>query len=326
MGYTPKERRFPNKIMSKTGILLESGTNELEIVEFHVNHVTADGSVETAFYGVNVSKVKEIIKSPEKLADIPRAHPSISGVVNLRGKIIPIIDLPKWLGRSREDLVCRKVIITEFNNIQIGFLVHDVARIHRVSWSAVETPSGIMNQAEKECITGIVKFDEKILMMLDFEKIVSEINPDLGQGSMPKIGKSSKRTGKTIFIAEDSAFVRKQMIDLLKGAGYRVFSAANGKLALQKLTEAAKQSENTNHPITSYLNLIISDVEMPQMDGLHLTAKLKEHPLLKKVPVLIYSSLVTEENKKKWKAIGAENFISKPDIEKLVQHVDRLVI
>lgn len=312
--------------MSKTGILLESGTNELEIVEFHINQVGDDGSVENGYYGVNVSKVKEIIKRPKKLADIPRAHPSITGVVNLRGKIIPIIDLPKWLDKKREGLVTQKVVITEFNNIQIGFLVHDVARIHRVSWSAVETPSGIMNQAEKECITGIVKFDEKILMMLDFEKIVSEINPDLGQPNLPKIGRSSKRTGKTIFIAEDSAFVRKRMTDLLKGAGYRVFSAVNGKEALQKLTGAAEQSESTNHSITKYLNLIISDVEMPQMDGLHLTANLKEHPILRRVPVLIYSSLVTEENKRKWKSIGAESFISKPDIEKLVQHVDRLVI
>jgi len=312
--------------MSSTGILLESGTNELEIVEFQINQTADDGSIESGYYGVNVSKVKEIIKTPEKFADVPRAHPSIIGVVNLRGKIIPIIDLPKWLNKERLGLVCHKVIITEFNSIQIGFLVHDVARIHRVSWSAVETPSGIMNQAEKECITGIVKFDEKILMMLDFEKIVSEINPDLGRGNMPKVGRSSKRTGKTIFIAEDSAFVRKQMTDLLKGAGYRVFSAVNGKEALNKLLGAAKESMSTNNPISSYLNLIISDIEMPQMDGLHLTAKLKEHHLLRSIPVLIYSSLVTKENKKKWEAIGVESFISKPDIEKLVQHVDRLVI
>jgi len=311
--------------MSNAGILLESGTNELEVVEFQVNLSDEKGNLVPSYYGVNVAKVKEIIKTPEKFSDVPKAHPAIVGVINLRGKIIPIVNLPQWLDKVDDGTTCKRVIITEFNRILTGFMVHEVARIHRVSWTAVETPAGIMNQAEKECITGMVKFEDKILMMLDFERIVSEINPDMGRANKIDIRKSSKRAGKTIFIAEDSAFVRKMMGDLLKTAGYRVFMASNGREALTKLTDAAELARKTNRHINSYLNLIITDVEMPAMDGLHLVTNLKKHDVLRNVPVVVYSSLVTEENKRKWKSIGVDHFLSKPDMVKLVHHADRLV-
>ncbi|MDH5542935.1 MAG: chemotaxis protein [Nitrospinota bacterium] len=311
-------------MMSKTGILLESGTNELEIVEFQINYNDEHGNIVPSYYGVNVAKVKEIIKTPPKFSDVPKAHPSIIGVINLRGKIIPIVNLPQWLDKEDDGSTCKRVIITEFNRILTGFMVHEVARIHRVSWTSVETPAGIMNQAEKECITGMVKFDEKILMMLDFERIVSEINPDMGRVSKIDIRSSGKRAGKTIFIAEDSAFVRKQMSEMLKTAGYRVFTASNGREALTKLTTAAEEARKSSRQIKSYLNLIITDIEMPAMDGLHLVTNLKKHDVLKDVPVVVYSSLVTDENKKKWKSIGVDHFLSKPDLAKLVHHVDRL--
>ncbi len=307
--------------MAQTEILLESGTNELEIVEFQVNFYDERGEMKPGYYGVNVAKVREIIKSPETFADVPRAHPAIVGVINLRGKIIPIINLPHWLNKQHKDLHCDRVIITEFNRVLTGFLVHSVARIHRLSWERVESPSGLMNQAEKECVTGIVKFDDKILMLLDFERIVAEINPDTGF-NRAQFSPSAKRAGKTVFIAEDSAFIRKKVETMLRQAGYRVFAASNGLEALHKLSNVAADAEKKGLPIERYINLIISDVEMPQMDGLHLLTKLKAHKTLKAVPVVIFSSMVTKENRTKWHSLGATDFITKPEIERLIQLVD----
>jgi len=309
----------------ETGILLESGTNELEIVEFRINHKEDDGNIVSDYYGVNVAKVKEIIKSPAHLANVPRSHHAISGVINMRGKIIPIIDLPGWLKKGDPSVKCERVIITMFNKILTGFLVHSVSQIHCVSWERVESPSGLMSHTEKDCITGLVKFEEKILMMLDFERIVGEINPEVNASSV-SVKKSDKRKGKTVFVAEDSAFMRRVMVDLLKNAGYRVFAATNGVEAMEKLNNVAESALKSGIPIKRYLNLIVTDVEMPQMDGLHMVTKLKEHDVLKNIPILVCSSMVTPENRRKWSSLGADAFISKPEIDRLVQVVDSKVI
>lgn len=310
--------------MAETGVLLESGTNELEIVEFRIKHKDSNGNIISDHYGVNVAKVREIIKSPEQLAGMPRSHSAISGIINLRGKIIPIINLPIWLKKNDPDIKCKRVIITMFNKILTGFLVHDVSRIHCVSWQRVEPPYGLMSNTEKDCVTGLVKFEEKILMMLDFERIVGEINPELNAPSV-SVKKSDKRRGKTIFVAEDSAFTRSVMVDLLKNAGYRVFAASNGVEAMEKLNDVAENSLKNGIPIKRYLNLIVTDVEMPKMDGLHMITKLKENSVLKNIPIVVFSSMVTVENRRKWSSLGADTFISKPDIDRLVQVVDSKV-
>ncbi|GMT42173.1 MAG: chemotaxis protein CheV [bacterium] len=311
--------------MSESGVLLESGTNELEIIEFNVNQKNSNGSVNSGYYGINVAKVKEIIRCPGSFADVPRAHPAMSGVYNLRGRIIPIINLPKWLNKEHGDFECERVIITVFNKVYTGFMVHSVSRIHRVSWERVESPSGLMNHAEKECVTGLVKFDEKILMMLDFERIVCEINPE-AMVSTVKVKKSKKRQGKTVFVAEDSTFMRKVMVDLLERAGYRVFTANNGIDAIEKLNRIAENAVQENISLNRYVNMVVTDVEMPGMDGLHLTTKIKAHDTLKNIPVAIFSSMVTAENKRKWSSLGADAFIGKPDINRLVQLVDSQIL
>ncbi len=307
--------------MAQTDILLESGTNELEIVEFRIDVKRPDGEIMRGYYGVNVGKVREIIRTPESFSDVPKAHPAVAGMINLRGKIIPVIDLPTWLNKDDPNLKRERVIITEFNNVTSGFMVHTASRIHRVSWEKVESPSGIMDQAEKECVTGLVKIDEKILMLLDFERIVSEISPGMSFKAKP-IRTGKRRSGKTIFVVEDSAFVRNQMVDILKTAGYRVFTAENGLEALNKLTSIADDAIKKSLPIERYLNLIISDVEMPKMDGLHLTMKLKANSILKGIPIVVFSSMVNVENKKKWASLGAVDFIGKPDIARLVNIID----
>ncbi|MEE8483705.1 MAG: chemotaxis protein, partial [Nitrospinota bacterium] len=265
--------------------------------------------------------VREIIRTPENFSDMPNAHPAIAGMINLRGKIIPVIDLPIWLNKGDPDLKRERVLITEFNNVTNGFMVHTASRIHRISWEKVESPSGIMNRAEKECVTGLLKFDDKIIMLLDFERIVSEISPGMSFTSKT-IRAEKKRNGKTVFVVEDSAFIRQQMVSILKAAGYRVFTAENGLEALNKLTGIADDAMKKSIPIGRYLNLIISDVEMPKMDGLHLTMKLKDNPILKDIPIVVFSSMVNLKNKKKWESLGAVDFIGKPDIERLVNIID----
>ncbi len=311
--------------MAQTEILLESGTNELEIVEFRVDFKEDDGSITPGYYGVNVSKVKEIIKSPEGLSGTPKSNPSIAGVINLRGKIIPIVDLPQWLNKRDDDVLPARIIIMEFNKVTTGFLVHSVVRIHRVSWESVNSPAGIVSKAEEECVTGIVKFDKKIVMMLDFEKVVTEINPDSGARSNDA-KKCKTRSGKTVFIVEDSIFMNKRIVETLTKAGYRVFSSINGKEALQKLIGVAKEAVENKVPLSSYLSCIVTDVEMPKMDGLHLAARLTAHSSLKAIPIIVFSSIVDDSNKKKWDSLGVNKFVSKSDIDEIVHAVDRTIL
>jgi len=310
--------------MSNRGILLESGTNELEIVEFHVNRRGENGEIQQAFYGVNVAKVKEIIRSPGFLSEVPKAHPALLGVLSLRGKIVPVISLPKWLGKEQHDEPCTRVIIMEFNRIITGFSVHSVSRIHRVSWEKVESPKGVISSPEEECVTGIVKFEDRILMMIDFEKIVAEINPEMGASDV-KVTKASKRESKTVFLAEDSSFINKMIVDLLTTAGYRVFTSFNGQDALLRIMNVVADAKSNKRPISNYLNLICTDVEMPKMDGLHFVTKIREEPLLKKLPVIVFSSLVAQESKRKWDSIGVDKFMSKAEMNHLVEHIDKLI-
>ncbi|MBI3600447.1 MAG: chemotaxis protein CheV [Nitrospinae bacterium] len=307
-------------------ILLESGTNELEIVEFQIDRREPDGTVYQGYYGVNVGKVREIIKTPDNITEITKSHPAVAGVINLRGRIIPVINLPKWLGKYDPDLPLNRIIVTEFNRIYNGFLVSSVSRIHRVSWERVEPPTSLMTGVGEECVTGIVKFDNKILMMLDFEKIIAEVNPSTG------IGREKSETGKiehkdkTILIAEDSGMIMKLIKGALTDAGYNVLWAYNGEDALKRLNELSDKSAVQNKNLTDFINLVISDIEMPKMDGLHLLSRIKSHPRLKELPVIIFSSMATQDNIKKWEGLGASDFISKPDMNILIQTVGRYII
>lgn len=307
-------------------ILLESGTNELEIVEFQLDRREADGSTSQGYYGVNVGKVREIIKTPDNITEITKSHPSVEGVINLRGKIIPIINLPKWLGIYNQDLTLNKIIVTEFNKMYNGFLVSNVARIHRVSWEKVEPPSSLMSAGEDECVTGIIKFDNKILMMLDFEKIIAEVNPATTIKEGISEAKADENRNKTILIAEDSGMISKLVKNSLTGVGYNVILAYNGEEALIKLSELAEKSSAHNKRLSNFVNLVISDIEMPKMDGLHLLTKIKSHPVLKDLPVIIFSSMASADNIKKWEGLGASDFISKPDMNILYNCVKKHII
>ena len=295
------------------GILLESGTNELEVVEFEVQ-----GNK----YGINVMKVKEIIQ-PMPITFIPHAHTHIEGIIQLRGEVLPVIDMAKVLGMPpSENQSTDKYIVTEFNQQKVVFHVQNVTRIHRISWNDIEKPSE-MYQGGNNQIIGVIKINDSMILLIDFEKIVVDINPHSGihVDQIKSLGER-ERSEKQIVIAEDSPLLRKLLHDTLHEAGYdRVEFFENGQLAYDFL-EATLEKENTFEEV----QLLVTDIEMPKMDGHHLTRRIKEHPVLQQLPVIIFSSLITDELRHKGTGVGADAQVSKPEIARLVQYIDELAL
>lgn len=297
-----------------TDILLESGTNELEVVMF---------TVAGENFGINVLKVREIIQ-PIPITPIPKSHPNVSGVIRLREEVIPVIDLSKVLNlppseNSKQD----KFIVSELNQTLVAFHVHDVSRIHRLSWKQIEKPNEFSAGTEAYAI-GIIKLDEEMAILLDFEKVLVEINPESGVNvdKLKVLGKR-ERSEKRLIVAEDSAVLRQMLEDTLTEAGYEnVQFFENGQLAWDYLSNLSKEKEDP----TDHIQLIITDIEMPQMDGHHLTSRIKADPKLSEIPVVIFSSLITDDLYHKGNRVGASAQVSKPQIVDLVKEIDRLIL
>ncbi len=295
-----------------TKILLENGTNELEVLEFYLNGNS---------YGINVAKVKEIIPY-QKVTPVPNAHPSIEGIFMPRETMITAIDLKNCLQRG-EATDGGLFIITNFNKLDIAFHVDDVAGIHRVSWRDIIKPDSTVSTTEEGIATGIVKYEEKLIIILDFEKIVSDINPETGL-KVTEIDELGERTRNDvpILIAEDSALLNKLIVESLKKAGYHnTIHTKNGQEAYDVIQECKREGSLKEH-----VQCIITDIEMPLMDGHRLTKLVKEDDETKDIPVVIFSSLVNDEMKKKGEALGADAQLSKPEIGNLVRVVDELVL
>ncbi|WP_075981101.1 chemotaxis protein [Bacillus massilinigeriensis] len=299
---------------NKKGILLESGTNELEIVEFGIG---------TNKFGINVIKVKEII-NPVTITQVPHAHKNVEGIIELRGEVLPIVNVATALGFPPSDHPEQdKFIVAEFNKQKIVFHVHSVTQIHRISWDQIEKPSE-MYQGPESQIIGVIKLNGEMILLLDFEKIVVEINPESGINiqQVQKLG-TRERSNKRLVVAEDSPLLRKLLHDTLAEAGYHnVEFFENGRDALNYLENISE----TGKDVTSQVQLIITDIEMPQMDGHHLTKRVKDNPNLAPIPVIIFSSLITDDLKHKGQMVGAEAQVSKPDIAELVLLIDQHVL
>ena len=293
------------------GILLESGTNEFEIIEFSVGGV---------YYGLNVAKVREVINAVP-VTFIAKSHPNLDGVFTLRSRVMPLVNLARALKAppTSDDF---KIIVCEINNFHVGFKVDAVYRIHRISWTQMEPAPSISGS---DLVVGIVKMPERMIILLDFEKILADVNPEMNKKmtaipvSTPDLVKLRQK--KTILIAEDSRMLRDLLLSTLHTAGYNTISNENGQEAWNKLEELAEKEA----PITDTLQMIITDIEMPQMDGHHLTKRIKSHPRLKDLPVVIFSSLINEEMRLKGLALGAFAQITKPEIEQLIGIVDQKI-
>lgn len=298
----------------ETGILLESGTNELEILEFRVG---------SNYYGINVAKIREILPF-QPPTPVPNSHPCIEGIFMPRDVIISIIDLSKSLGKeSSTDPNKDMFIVTNFNQLNTAFHVSGVEGIHRVSWADITKPDTTINTAGNGVATGIIRLEKKLIIILDFEKIVSEISPETGLkiSDIDRLGKRERYT-YPILIAEDSPLLSKLITECLHKAGYSNITAMdNGLEAWNKLLQY--KQEGTVHKNVS---CVITDIEMPQMDGHRLTKLVKEDPAFGEIPVVIFSSLVNEEMRRKGELLGADAQLSKPEIGMLVEAVDKLVL
>lgn len=299
-------------------ILLESGTNELEVLEFVIVHEENGKQIEQ-HYGINVTKVRKMIQMPE-LTQPPASNPSIAGLFYSTGisdSYITAIDLKRYLFKTNEFNYGKEsiIIITEFNQILSGLIVDSIVKIHRVSWKEVEAPKIGNFGSGESLVVGVFKIEEKNIMMLDVEKIVL----DLGMVTMENIHReelSGSIMNKRIVHAEDSPLTQKLIAERLEAIGFEVVKFANGEDAWKYLEDIAENCDSFSD-MTQHVNAVITDVEMPIMDGYTLTKKIKTHPLLNELPVLIFSSMINEDILHKGQAVGADMQLSKPQIGEL---------
>lgn len=298
----------------KRGILLESGTNEIEVMEFTIND---------SLYGINVAKVKEILVS-QPVKHMPHAHPAVEGIFKPRDKVITVVDLPNYLlGVSGDKREKDLFIITNFNKINIAFRVHTVVGISRISWTSIQKPDKTVTGGDEGIATGIAQCGDDLVTILDFEKIVAEIAPEttIQMSEIDQLGERG-RSDALILVAEDSALLSKMIEEALHKSGYvntKMFS--DGSKLWDYLND---QREN---PVLQAKgqSLVITDIEMPQMDGHRLTKLIKDDKELKHLPLIIFSSLITEEMRRKGKELGADEQMSKPEIGHLVRVIDHLL-
>ncbi len=295
-----------------TNILLESGTNELEILEFKV----ADN-----YYGINVAKIREIL-TYQHVTPVPNAHPFVEGIFMPRDTMISVINLRRCLGYEDDPNIVGLFFITNFNNLNTAFHVDEVLGIHRVSWEDINTPDGTIQSDDNGVSTGVLKLEDRLVVILDFEKIVSGINPETGLKVSDMDGYEQRDRSKSpIVLAEDSALLSKLIVECLKKAGYtNLIINDNGQKAWDYLVE-----RNENGTVLQDVHCIITDIEMPQMDGHRLTKLVKSNDTMKNIPVIIFSSLINEEIRRKGESLGADAQLTKPEIGKLVAAVDELV-
>ncbi|EAG4806704.1 chemotaxis protein CheV [Listeria monocytogenes] len=297
------------------GILLQSGTNELEIVTFTVGE---------NLFCINVLKVKEIIH-PLEVTPVPDSNPAIEGVSQVRGEIMPVVNLARVMKLPEIEPENTKFIITELNQMKIVFRVDEVHRIQRISWEQIEEPEKLSIGLE-ELAVGIVKLDGNLVLLLDYEKIIYEIsgNADFAVTGEDRIARKVNREEKTIFIAEDSQMLRQLLEDTLHEAGYTNLQFfANGREAQEHIFKLLKEQKKQTF---ENVNLLITDIEMPQMDGHHLTKVIKEDEIGRELPVVIFSSLITEDLEHKGAGVGADAQVSKPNIHQLINILDELVL
>jgi two-component system, chemotaxis family, chemotaxis protein CheV len=297
----------------QTNILLETGTNEVEILEFYIDE---DGYRGT--YGVNVAKVLEIIPLPKKIVRPPNARAGfVAGIFNHREKLVALLDLALWLGKGRSTEGSPKVLITEFNNVVTGFLVSGVNRIHRLTWGDISPLDGYMEELN-DTITGVIRLEDRIVFLIDLEKAISDLDPQLAVSEAPSLIES---TGEEvyepirIFHVDDSTVIRRTVKQRLEESQrFAVTSFENADQAWQQMVRMRDKGRETGAALTDYVEVILTDIEMPGMDGYHFCKRIKDDADLKSLPVILFSSLINEKLLHKGETVGADGQFTKPDL------------
>ena len=294
-------------------------TSALELMEF-----TMAGDS----FGINVAKVTEIMRySP--VTPMTQSHPCVDGVFKPRGKLVTVINLPRYMQLQESETPEQDMLmITNFDNVNSAFLVHTVEGMHRIKWSNVERPSAIIYGSGDSVITGTTKIDGKIISIIDFEKVLYDINPETGLqiSEVQRMG-VRENTEKPVLVVEDSVFLRRMLLQSLEVAGYtNITSFDNGQDAWDYLVECRKDCEKNNISIEKKVSIVITDIEMPRMDGHHLTKLIKSDDIVAKVPVIVFSSLIDDTQKQQGDQLGVNAHLTKPQIGKLVEVVDSWIL
>ncbi len=286
--------------------ILEVGQNRMELVDFRLFRMDEEGEEREGIYGINVAKVIEIIKMPEDISETPNTSEFVEGMFNLRGSVVPLVNLPKWMGIAEPDELDRrnfKVIITEFNRIKVGFIVHETTKIRRVSWDDINAPELSSVSSVDSKVTGIIKVEnDELLLLLDFESIVDELGFYNKENREIALEKDEFGGNRTVLIIDDSSSARKIVNNALIKEGFKTVLAENGKAALDIVYEDKYK-----------IDAIICDVEMPVMDGYTFTKTLKSDDKYKNIPVIMHSSLSGVENSDKGMRAGADYYVVKFD-------------
>ena len=302
------------EIDQRTGL---AGANKMELLMFHL------GTEEV--YGINVFKIREVMKMPA-VTKIPDSDPRILGVVNLRGENIALVDLKQAIGLGSLERETAKLIITEYNENKQGFLVAGVDRIIRMSWERIQIPPQMIRSNQQGAVTAVTKLDDgRMVLILDVEKVLSELHPKSDEELFMGVDKVASLQGKKVLIADDSTVARKQITRTLDRLGLNWEETITGKQALQRLRFFANAAQESGQPLSNYVDVMLTDIEMPEMDGFSLTKHIREDSKLAGLPVLMHSSLSGDCNVEKGKSVGVTDFVTKfdPKIlrEKLVQHL-----
>lgn len=296
-----------------------SQQNVLEIIEFYIDEFLEDGSTYRSYYGMNVAKVLEIIRMPKTTLVPGDHHAAVLGSFNLRDKVLPLVDLGIWLGKDVRQNDSNKVIVSEFSGVVAAFVVTGVTRIHRMTWQQIEPPGKYLQSFSHGSVTGILRLDDRILFLLDMEYIIGTMDATVRlEHSMELIsggGESGK--GYHILVVDDSPSVRSVIKHCLEQEQYTVTTATSGVEGWSLVQDWARQAEEQHRPITDFVHLIVSDIEMPEMDGHAFTELVKKHPVLGRLPVILFSAIISDVVRKQGEDAGADDQIAKPDLPEL---------
>lgn len=299
-----------------------AGTNKLEILMFSLGLDSRTGRTET--FGINVFKVREVMRTPP-ITSAPEMPSSVMGMVSLRGVLVPVIDLVRYTGIP-SDTTPEVMIVTEYNGRTQGLLVAAVDTILRLDWAKMKVPPAMLAQNMSGLITAVTELaDGRLVMMMDVEKILSDTtgteDEDVYRHVVP-LGKE----GRTVFFADDSSTARKQISRTLDALGVHHIQAVNGRQAWETLLRLADQSTSRGEPLVQSVQIVLTDVEMPEMDGYMLTRRIKSDTRFKGIKVLMHSSLSGDSNQKLGHSVGVDEYVSKFEPQRLASTLTRLLV
>ncbi len=299
-----------------------AGTNRLEVLLFSLGKDSDTGREEV--FGINVFKVREVMHVPE-ITHAPDMPDSVEGMVSLRGTMVPVINLQKFCGINTDEKP-KILMVTEYNKHVQGFLVDSVDMIERLNWDDVKAPPPILASRMGGLVTAVSELsNERLVMIMDVEKVLAETAGLYDDSNLYEGLPQHTDKDVTILYADDSSVARNQIKKTLEHMHLKSISAINGAEAWKVLTSLAEQCEATGQRVSDRIQIILTDVEMPEMDGYVLTRKIKDDPRFNDIPVIMHSSLTAEANQALGKGVGADAYVPKFQPFELAKTLDGLI-